>query len=149
MASDWKFSVDVESPIAVYVQIENHIRFAVASGRIKKGETLPSVREMSSMLSVNPNTVTKAYRDLELMGLVSTRRGVGVTTTGEALNLTREKTRQMVRGHLRDAVAECVATGIPPREIQKVLEDTVSTGHLPYAGNMERGSKNRKKRVRN
>src|SRR5689334_5145904 len=71
-------SIDIHSTVAVYIQIENHIQFAIASGKLKAGDQLPSVRELSERLNVNPNTVAKAYRDLEVMGLLYTRRGMGV-----------------------------------------------------------------------
>ena len=77
MREDIEFSVDPEGPIAVYVQIENQIQFAIAAGKLKAMDPLPSVRDMSTSLKVNPNTVTKAYRDLELLGVVITRRGIG------------------------------------------------------------------------
>ena len=57
-------SIDIHSSVAVYVQIENHIQFAIASGKLKHSDQLPSVRELSERLEVNPNTVAKAYRDL-------------------------------------------------------------------------------------
>lgn len=130
--SNLNFSVNLESPIAVYVQIENQIQFAIASGRLKPGDTLPSVREMSSILDVNPNTVTKAYRDLELLQLVHTRRGVGVTVSEKAPKLSKESTGKMVRNHLRDAVAECVATGLTANEIKAIVNETVESGVTPY-----------------
>ncbi len=130
--ADCKFSVNVESPIAVFVQIENQVQFAIASGKYKPGDTLPSVREMSGMLNVNPNTVTKAYRDLEVMKLVHTRRGVGVTVAEKAPKLCQDAMRQMVVEHLRDAVAECVATGFSATEIRKVVSEAIDGGALPY-----------------
>lgn len=130
--AETKFSVNVESPIAVFVQIENQVQFAIASGKYKPGDTLPSVREMSEMLKVNPNTVTKAYRDLEVMKLVHTRRGVGVTVSEKAPKLCQEAMRQMVVEHLRDAVAECVATGLSGAEIRKLVSETIDTGYQPY-----------------
>lgn len=130
--ADSKFSVNVESPIAVFVQIENQVQFAIASGKYKPGDTLPSVREMSGMLNVNPNTVTKAYRDLEVMKLVHTRRGVGVTVAEKAPKLCQDAMRQMVVEHLRDAVAECVATGLSAAEIRKVVSEAIDGGALPY-----------------
>ena len=132
------FSVNLDSPIAVYVQIENQIQFAIASGRLKPGDTLPSVREMSSILNVNPNTVTKAYRDLELLQLVHTRRGVGVTVSEKAPKLTRDTTRVMVRNHLKDAVAECVASGLSEDEITKLVEETMKAGTRPYESKRKR-----------
>ena len=70
--------IDIHSSVAVYQQIENHVRFAISAGRLKPSDQLPSVRELSERLKVNPNTVAKAYRDLEVMGLLYTRRGMGV-----------------------------------------------------------------------
>lgn len=131
---DRRFCVDLDSPIAVYVQIENLVRFEIASGRIGPGEALPSVRDMSNMLGVNPNTVTKAYRDLELLGLVNTRRGVGVTVADQAPRLSRSVTWTMVRSHLRDAVAECLAAGIPESEIQDIVSTTLQECPPPYSG---------------
>jgi GntR family transcriptional regulator len=130
--AETKFSVNIESPIAVFVQIENQVQFTIASGKFKPGDTLPSVREMSEMLKVNPNTVTKAYRDLEVMKLVHTRRGVGVTVSEKAPKLCQEAMHQMVVEHLRDAVAECVATGLSAAEIRKLVSETIDAGHQPY-----------------
>ncbi len=127
------FHVDTSSPVAVYIQIENQIQFAIASGRIRKGQSLPSVRELSAQLEVNPNTITKAYRDLELRGLVHTRRGVGVTVTDTAMRLCKTSTRNLVVSHLRDAVAECVAAGLPPQEVRKLVTETIDRGMAPYA----------------
>lgn len=132
MASDVKFVINIKSPIAVYVQIENQVQFAIASGRFKPGDTLPSVREMSEVLDVNPNTITKSYRDLELMQLVHTRRGVGVTVSEKAPKICREMTRNMVIAHLRESVAECNACGFSASEIRKIVSETLDSGLVPY-----------------
>ncbi len=126
------YCIDLDNPIAVYVQIENQVQFAIASGRLKAGDSLPSVREMSMMLDINPNTVTKAYRDLELMQMVVTRRGVGVTVTGTAPDICRRKAGAMVKMHLQDAVAECNACGMPAGEIRKIVSTTLESKVLPY-----------------
>lgn len=132
MSNERPFKVNIDSPIAVYVQIENQVQFAVAAGRIKPGDTLPSVREMSGMLDVNPNTVTKAYRDLELLGLVNTRRGVGVTVAEKAPKLCRDSARPTVKAHLIDAVAECVSCGYSASEVRTIVSDTIQSGRQPY-----------------
>ena len=137
MANTLRFCVDIDGPIAVYVQIENQVRFAIASGRLKPADTLPSVRAMSTMLDVNPNTVTKSYRDLELMQLVRTRRGVGVTVTEKAPKLCQDSVPAMTRQHLRDAVAECSVAGLSAAEIRKVVSDTLESGVAPYEGAKE------------
>ncbi len=71
-------NINIYSDVAVYEQIENHVQFAIASGRLKSGDQLPTVRALSEKLDINPNTVAKAYRDLEVMGLLYARRGMGV-----------------------------------------------------------------------
>jgi GntR family transcriptional regulator len=132
MTNKPNFSINLDNPIAVYVQIENQVEFSIARGRFKPGDTLPSVREMALMLKVNPNTVTKAYRDLELLGVVSTRRGVGVTVTEKAPRTCRESMYALAKSHLRDAVAECVAAGLNPSKIRAVTGETIFSGLKPY-----------------
>ena len=132
MAEKLNFSINIESPIAVYVQIENQVQFAIASGRIKPGETLPSVFKMSSMLNIVPSTVTKAYRELELLQLVHASRGVGVTIAENAPRLSKEITLAMVKSHLTEAVAECVAAGLAAADIRKVVGDAIDAKTAPY-----------------
>ena len=64
-----------------------------------------------------------------------TRRGVGVTVSEKAPKVCRETTVTLVKGHLMDAVAECVASGLPGTEIRKVVSETIEAGVLPYRGN--------------
>jgi GntR family transcriptional regulator len=118
--------------MAVYRQIENHLQFAIASGRIRAGQALPSVRQLSDALEVNPNTVTKALRDLEIKGLVTTVRGIGVKVAPNAKLQCRKSVQEMVRSHLRNVVGECVAAGLTSAQIRKLVADTLRTGHQPY-----------------
>lgn len=130
--NDLKFAVNLDSPIAVYVQIENLIQFAIVSGKYKARDTLPSVREMSENLGLNPNTITKAYRDLEIMGVVSTRRGVGVSVTDKALKVCEGRIRPMVTSHLRESVSECLAMGMPATEIRRIVSEAIESDFMPY-----------------
>lgn len=132
MAGGARYSVNFDSPIAVYTQIENQILFDVASGRLKAGDRAPSGRDLSLMLGVNPNTVMKAYRDLELGGIVESRRGVGVTVTEKAPRLARERATALVAGHLRESVAECLAVGMKPPQIRSLTSSAIHAGSAPY-----------------
>jgi len=134
MTEGLQFSVNVDGPLAVYTQIENQLMFAIASGRLAEGNTIPSRRDMSEMVSVNPNTVNKAYRDLEIMGLLRTRRGVGVTVAPGAKQIALRKTLPMVAEHLRDAVAECLACGMKVTEVTTVVAKAAKSGATPYLG---------------
>jgi len=126
-------SIDINSSVAVYVQIENHVQFAIASGRLKAGEQLPSVRELSERLNVNPNTVAKAYRDLEVMGLLYTRRGMGVFVNKGIEGKCREDCRKRIIGRLHEVVAEAKAAGMTSREINDVVDRSLASDASPYS----------------
>ena len=126
------FSVNLQSAIAVYVQIENQVKFAIASGRLKPDDNLPSVRDLSVVLGVNPNTVAKAYRDLEIMGLVWARRGVGYIVLEDGVAPCREATRSAASAHLREAVRECLACGLSMTQINTAVSDAAASGSSPY-----------------
>ena len=70
--------VNLHSSVAVVQQIETQIQSALAAGKLEPGDKLPSVRELSERLSVSPNTIAKAYKNLDIMGLVSSRHGIGI-----------------------------------------------------------------------
>lgn len=69
--------IDPRSPIPLYVQIANRLRVAVATGELQPGAVLPSVRNLATVIRVNPATVVQAYRELEWAGVVESRQGAG------------------------------------------------------------------------
>ena len=125
-------SVNINSNVAVYAQIENHAQFAIASGRLKGGEQLPTVRELSERLGVNPNTVTRAYRDLEVMGLVYTRRGMGVFVAKGVEGKCRERIRGKLLARMHETAAEAKAAGLTLREAEAALRASYAVDPDPY-----------------
>jgi GntR family transcriptional regulator len=80
--------------VPIYQQIVNQVKYLAASGRLTEGEQLPSVRKLAEQLLVNPNTVARAYRELESAGWLTTRHGSGVFVAGSVSPLSRrEQTR--------------------------------------------------------
>ncbi len=75
LAETW--SLESRSGIPAYKQIIHHVQAAVAAGRLREGDQLPTIRALHRQLKVNPNTVAKAYRELELLGLIAAERGSG------------------------------------------------------------------------
>jgi len=71
------FTIDTQDPTPLYAQLARAIRVAVATGRLRAGDRLPTVRQMAVDLRVNANTVAKVYAELERAGVLETRRGVG------------------------------------------------------------------------
>jgi GntR family transcriptional regulator len=91
------FQVDAKHPTPLYAQLERSIRFAIATGRLRIGEQLPTVRQLAVELRINANTVAKVYAELERARVVETRRGVGtfvIARPNEAAN-RRERERHL------------------------------------------------------
>jgi GntR family transcriptional regulator len=124
--------VDIHSSVPVYVQIENEVQFAIASGQLKAGDQLPSVRALSDQLDVNPNTVAKSYRDLEVMGLLYTRRGMGVFINKGIENRCREETLRRVIGRLHEVVSEAKAAGMTAEDVKSITNKSYQIGASPY-----------------
>jgi GntR family transcriptional regulator len=116
-----RIEVDPKAPTPPSEQIADQVRFAVAGGRIAPGERLPSVRGLAAQALVNPNTVARAYRELEREGTVETRRGSGVFIAEGALKLCRIGTRQLLGERLGRAVEEALAAGLTPQEIEELV----------------------------
>ena len=125
-------SINIRSSAAVYLQIENYVQFGIASGKLKAGDQLPGVRELSEKLKVNLNTVAKAYRDLEVMGLLYTRRGMGVFINKDVEEMCRENCRRKIIGRLHEVVTEARAAGMNVRELKTVVEKSFAADMLPY-----------------
>lgn len=107
----------------IYSQIGDRVRFAVAAGVLRPGDLVPSVRELSKKLLVNPNTVARAYRDLQGEGLLEPVRGTGLQVAEDAPARCREARRGFVRDRLRAAIGEARQSGLDAGEIETILRD--------------------------
>jgi GntR family transcriptional regulator len=119
--NDMLESIDIRSSVAAYVQIENQIEFAIAAGDLKAGDKLPSVRVLSNRIELNPNTVAKAYRDLEVKGLVWTRQGMGVFISKGVEAKCREICRKKIIEHLHEVTTEARAAGMTNAEVRNAV----------------------------
>ena len=91
------FQVDANHPTPLYHQLERSIRFAIATGKLRIGEQLPTVRQLAVELRINANTVAKVYAELERAGVVETRRGVGTFVSARPYEAAsrRDRDRQL------------------------------------------------------
>jgi GntR family transcriptional regulator len=107
----------------IYGQIADRVKFAVAEGVLRPGELVPSVRGLSKQLVVNPNTVARAYRDLQTEGLLESVRGMGLQVAEGAADRCRAARRDMVRQRLRHAIDEARQSKMDPAEIETILRE--------------------------
>ncbi|MBI4556369.1 MAG: GntR family transcriptional regulator [Candidatus Hydrogenedentes bacterium] len=125
-------SINIDSSVAVYVQIENLVQFAITAGDLKPGDQLPSVREMSERLKVNPNTVAKAYRDLEIMGFVRPVRGMAFYIQEDAVARCREQCRRTIISRIHEVVGEAKAAGFQADEVKEAANRSFASESGPY-----------------
>jgi len=124
-------SIEYHSGIPVYRQIINAITSATANGQITKGDSLPTIRNLAEQLKINPNTVAKAYRELELTGLVVSAGRNGTMVTGHRKTLTRPSRADKeikLREIYSRALAEARAHGISERDVARIFNRGGSHG---------------------
>jgi GntR family transcriptional regulator len=121
--------IDPRDPTPIYAQLDRAIRVAIAHGKLKVGDQLPTVRQLAVDLRVNANTVAKVYLALERDGIVLTKRGVGTFISDQHSPAVHDAHRDR---HLRELVdrliADAASIGFSPREIARYLSRRVKEG---------------------
>jgi GntR family transcriptional regulator len=100
------FQIDAKHPTPLYAQLERSIRFAIATGRLRLGEQLPTVRQLAVELRINANTVAKVYAELERARVVETRRGVGTFVSARPNEAANRRQRER---HLKELADHFIA----------------------------------------
>ena len=98
--------VSTKDGIPIYLQIINQIKYMVASGRLTPGDKLPPVRKLAEQLLINPNTVARAYRELETVKVLNTRQGSGVFVAEGVSPLARREQTKILRERIDVLLAE-------------------------------------------
>jgi GntR family transcriptional regulator len=98
--------------VPIYAQIVNGVKYLVASGRLAPGEELPPIRSLAEELLVNPNTVARAYRELEVAGVVTKRRTAGTFVSETAARLTVDQRRELLAPRVDALLTEAQGLGV-------------------------------------
>jgi GntR family transcriptional regulator len=117
-----EFQVDPTSRIPIYRQLIDQVRQAVARGRLRAATRLPSVRVLSRELVVNPNTVARAYTELEREGVLNTRPGLGVFIAEPQAELTAAARRERLAEAIDRFLTEAVHLGFSADEVMTAVE---------------------------
>jgi GntR family transcriptional regulator len=117
-------SIDTYSGVPFYRQIIDRILLAIADGRLEPGAKLPTVRQLAIDLQVNPNTVARAYRELEIREVVTTQRGTGTFVASEA-KVAEDKAKRLefLEKLCDEFVAEASKSGFSLQELAEALND--------------------------
>jgi GntR family transcriptional regulator len=120
-----EFSITPATGTPIYLQLVEQVRAAVARGRLRPDERLPSVRELSQLLVVNPNTIARAYTELEREGVLYTRPGLGVFVAAAPPPLAKRVRRERLIGQLDPVLVEAVQLGFAADELIELVEERV------------------------
>lgn len=113
------FYIDTKSSVPLYEQIVYQVKDMNTRGLVNPGEKMPSIRELSSQMVINPNTVSKAYQELERLGLIVTIRGKGTFIAEVTENIVSAKEKKKLHDAVRQAVIDCRYAGIAEEEVRK------------------------------
>jgi GntR family transcriptional regulator len=119
-------NLDLHSPEPIFEQIAFAVKEAVARGDLASGAQLPSVRELAQELSVNPNTVVRAYELLTRDGVVVRRQGAGCFVTGRPSALSTKQRRRQLQDLVQRMVTEAFHLGFDADDVQKAVEQALS-----------------------
>ncbi|MDO8586031.1 MAG: GntR family transcriptional regulator [Armatimonadota bacterium] len=115
--------IDTTSSTPVYAQIVDQIKRAIASGAIRSGDSLPSLRETAIKLRVNPLTVSKAYKQIEHEGLIETRHGLGSFVTADREASSREFRRETLAREVDNVLVDAWHLGVTFDELREIFEE--------------------------
>jgi GntR family transcriptional regulator len=115
--------LETASPIPIYLQIVEQLRQRIAAGSLQADSELPSVRTMASEHLINPNTVARAYLELEREGLLSKRRGTGTYVSALAGKLGVAYREHAVRELLDKALVSAAEFGFTAKEIRELVDE--------------------------
>jgi GntR family transcriptional regulator len=107
--------------VPIYLQIVNQVKYLVASGRLAPGEELPAIRVLAERLVVNPNTVARAYRELEVAGVVEKRRTAGTYVSAAGSPLARRERLKILTERIDALLAEARQLGVRTDEVVELL----------------------------
>ncbi len=120
-----QFRIEPASRTPIYRQLGDQIRESIATGRLACDEKLPSVRELSRSLVLNPNTIARVYLELEREGVLATRPGLGVFVARPRNELTKRARRERLTRAVDAMLIEAVHLAFSPEEVTSLVEERV------------------------
>jgi GntR family transcriptional regulator len=115
--------LDTNSGVPLYQQIVDQVKYMAATGVVCVGDQLPTVRDLAAQLVLNPNTVARAYQELEREDVIETRRGLGSFVSSNGTSLSRAARRKLVADLLDRALVQAHHVDIPGDEVRELLEE--------------------------
>jgi GntR family transcriptional regulator len=131
--------IDPANGLPIYLQIMNQVKTAIALGRLQPEEALPSVRQLAMDLAVNPNTIARAYLDLEHEGVIYKRAGQGTFVSGQGVEMSKRERMKLFNEFLEKSLVEGIHLGLDPAEMKSSFDQQLERIILSRQGQKDRG----------
>lgn len=118
-----EFRLDPKGGVPYYKQIILQVEMAIADGRLVSGDQLPTVRSLAVDLKINPNTVARAYNEMEIRGIVITQQGTGTFISDREISLTEVERERILSELVRSFIAQAAAYGLSQKDLQDYLQE--------------------------
>ncbi len=128
-----KFTLDLKSGVPFYKQIILQVEMAIADGRLATGEQLPTVRGLAVYLKINPNTVARAYNELEIRGIVTTQQGTGTFISKKVITFSEIERERILIEITRPFIANARAYGFSLQDITAYLQSLTKAKEINHA----------------
>jgi len=117
------FRLDNHSGVPVYRQLIDQVQAGIASGALTAGAQLPTVRQVAVDLAINPNTVSRAYREMEIRGLLDTQQGTGTFVADRRVEFSKDERERQLSQLTSEFVSRAGASGFTLKQLIKALKD--------------------------
>ena len=114
--------IEPDSHVPIYLQIVEYLRSSIAAGVYRQGETLPSLRALALELKVNPNTVQRAYEEMDRQGLIRSRRGIGMFVAPRGTRSARGRAEESVQTAFVTAIGGARSADLSPERIRELFD---------------------------
>jgi GntR family transcriptional regulator len=119
----FSFQLDAHSGVPVYRQLMDQVQGALSAGRLKAGDQLPTIRQVAVDLAINPNTVTRAYREMEIRGLLETQQGTGTFIAEQPIATDSRARHRQMQQFAAEVIARAGANGFSLAELIDALKE--------------------------
>ena len=126
--------IQAQGGVPIYLQVMQQIKYLVASGRLQPGDELPSIRTLAEQLIVNPNTIARAYRELESSGVVEKRRTAGTFVAQVGSPLARKERMKLLKERIDQMLVEAFQMGFELDEVLKLVQQSELNSQQPKKG---------------
>ena len=114
--------IEPHNGLAIYDQVVRQVKFAVADGALREGELTPSVRELARDLAINPNTVARAYQQLQSDNVLESVRGKGLIVKKRAAERCRKERQKLIAQRMHDVLEEARQSGLTDQQVREMIE---------------------------